>query len=113
MLFKKRLRVLVQYGASPIGELRREDTEFVFSYLPGFFDSGLNALPDFPEPKRGKKYRSSHLWPFFANRIPDLRRDDVKELLRTTGVKRNDELELLVALGRETINNPFYLTPAY
>ena len=112
-MFKRRLKVLVQYGASPIGELRRENADFVFSYLPGFFDSELNALPDFPESKPGKKYRSSHLWPFFANRIPDLRRDDVKELLRTTGVKRNDELELLVALGRETINNPFYLTPAY
>ena len=112
-MFKKRLKVLVQYGSAPIGELYRDGDEYVFAYLPGFFKAGLKPLPDFPNPVRSKRYRSSQLWPFFANRIPDLRRDDVREVIKTGGVKKSDELELLVTLGRETINNPFHLTPAY
>jgi HipA-like protein len=113
-VFNQKRRVLVQYGTTAIGELRRERRGvYAFSYLPGFFQADLKALPDFPDPQIGKKYRSDHLWPFFANRIPDLRRDDVQELIKKNRLKKSDELELLLTLGRETINNPFYLTPAY
>ena len=114
MMFKRQPHVLVQYGTVPIGELRRgRRRDFVFSYLPGFFSTDLKALPDFPNPEMGKQYRSEHLWPFFANRIPDLRRDDVQELMKKNRLRTSDELELLLTLGRETINNPFHLTPAY
>jgi HipA-like protein len=112
-VFKRQAKVLVQYGAVAIGELRRKDHEYLFSYLPAFFNSDLKPLPDFPHPVRGKVYRNAHLWPFFANRIPDLRRDDVQEVIKESRLKKSDELELLVKLGRETINNPFYLTLAY
>ena|SRR5579862_1983255 len=112
-MFKRHPRVLVQYGTVPIGELTRARRDFVFSYLPGFFSTELKALPDFPEPRAGKKYRSEHLWPFFANRIPDLRREDIQELMKKNRLRESDQIELLLALGRETINNPFHLTPAY
>jgi HipA-like protein len=111
-VFRKKPKVLVQFGSLSIGELRREDGSYVFSYLPGFFRADLKALSDFPDPAAGKLYRSRHLWPFFANRIPDLNRDDVQELIKEKQLKKADEFELLLTLGRETINNPFHLVPA-
>jgi HipA-like protein len=110
MFRKRRSKILVQYHAASIGELRREGEQFVFSYLPAFFDTELKPIPDFPDPR--KTYHNTHLWPFFANRIPDLRREDVQEFLRERRLKETDKFDLLLALGRETINNPFQLVPA-
>ena len=110
MFRKRRSKILVQYRATSIGELRKEGDEFVFSYLPAFFDANLKPIPDFPDPKR--TYHNAHLWPFFANRIPDLRRDDVQVFLKERQLKESDKFGLLLTLGRETINNPFQLVPA-
>src|SRR5258708_7333186 len=113
MIFRRQPRILVQYGSVAIGELTREGDKYIFAYLPAFFDSGLKPLPDFPEPRPGKKYKSARLWPFFSSRIPDVRREDVRELMEQENLKATDEFELLIKLGRETINNPFHLSPAY
>lgn len=110
--FKKKTRILLRYGSHNIGELWSDGSRFAFTYLPDFFDLDLKSLPGLPDPVKHKTYKNDELWPFFALRIPDLNREDVRDLLRRRNVTASDKLELLATFGRETINNPFSLAPA-
>ena len=109
---KKGPKILVRYGSRSIGELWFEGELYHFMYLPDFFRLNLKPVPGLPEPEKNKAYERADLWPFFSVRIPDLTRKDVQDIVQSKGLNEKDRLGLLVALGRETINNPFSLAPA-
>ena len=109
---KQKPKILLRYGSHNIGELWSEGSRFAFVYLPDFFNLNLKSIAGLPHPIRNKTYKNDELWPFFSLRIPDLKREDVQDLLRQRGLTESNQLELLAVLGRETINNPFSLAPA-
>lgn len=91
-----------------VGRLSQDRDEFVFEY-----DSAFASSPDIeplsPFPQLRDTYRSKDLWPFFAVRIPPLRRADVRALLESRGVKPGQTLQLLGLLARKSATNPYEL----
>jgi HipA-like protein len=60
-----------------------------------------------------KVYRSSVLFPFFAVRIPDVDRDDVRRKLDEEHVRDPEPADMLRIFGRSVISSPaFELLPA-
>lgn len=59
-----------------------------------------------------KVYRSSVLFPFFAVRVPDVDREDVKRTLQKVRIKKPDVTDLLRLFGRRVVSSPaFELIP--
>ncbi len=65
---------------------------------------------DFPDFNKG--YTSKDLWPFFAARIPTLNQPYHFKKIKKAKIKDDDSVELLKLFGRDTITNPYKLTPA-
>lgn len=60
-----------------------------------------------------KVYRSSVLFPFFAVRIPDVDREDVRRKLEEDCVRDPEPADLLRIFGRRVVSSPaFELLPA-
>lgn len=58
-------------------------------------------------------YRSSVLFPFFAVRIPDVDRDDVRRRLEEDRVRDPEPADMLRIFGRHVVSSPaFELVPA-
>jgi HipA-like protein len=80
-------------------------TIYAFRYLPAFKTLNLAPLPGLPY---SEATRESHdLWPFFAERIPDARRPEVKALMNAKQLDPDDEFRLLAELGSRSITDPF------
>ena len=89
-----------------IGELFQQDSEFVFRYAgPYKSQRGAQALPAFPD--LSEEYRSPHLFPFFAARLPPIEREDVRDALRRLHVHGDDPLRILGKLAKKGIANPY------
>lgn len=59
-----------------------------------------------------KVYRSSVLFPFFAVRVPDVDREDVKRTLQKVRIKKPEVPDLLRLFGRRVVSSPaFELIP--
>jgi HipA-like protein len=91
-----------------IGTLWQEGRDFVFRYDPTFVASP-DAEPISAFPELDETYRSAELWPFFAVRIPPLRREDVRMLLQKRGLRPEQTLEVLGAIARKSATNPYEL----
>jgi HipA-like protein len=103
-------RIEVLYHADIVAELSRtRDGKYVFIYLPAFYEKKLAALPGLPF---GKEHASVELFPFFAERIPELCRPEVLEWLRRHSVDPEDKFELLGTLGKRSVTDSFELHPA-
>jgi hypothetical protein len=50
--------------------------------------------------------------PFFATRIPSLKRAEVKEVIADESIDERDQIQLLRRFGKRTIANPFVLVEA-
>jgi HipA-like protein len=98
----------VLFEGEPVAELSkgRED-RFVFHYLPAFKAKKLAPLPGFQDVDR--MYESADLFPFFAERIPDLRRPEIREWIKTQNLDDANKLELLGALSRHSVTDSFEL----
>lgn len=82
-----------------------------FAYSDEFREqSEISPLVGFPEP--GTVYRTKHLWPFFAVRIPSLLQPAVRQAIYDEEMDPTDEVGLLERFGRKTVANPFILEPA-
>jgi HipA-like protein len=93
-----------------IGVLAKEGPEFVFKYAESFLQrTDLPSLSAFPD--RTREYRSRHLWPFFAVRLPPLDREDIAEIVRAQALDPADPMALLAVLGRKTVTSPYELRP--
>jgi HipA-like protein len=99
----------VHYLGTDVAELVRQKDSYVFRYLEAFQRLGLAPFPGLADVSPTKEYVSPELPRFFAERIPDMRRPEVKELMRQMKVSESDELALLAALGRLSVTDPFEL----
>lgn len=92
-----------------VGELVRDDGEFIFRYSPEYVSTEMKPLRPFPSFNR--EYRSDVLWPFFAVRIPSQKRPEVRQIIDREHIDEDDQIRLLQRLGTRTVSNPFVLRP--
>jgi HipA-like protein len=91
-----------------IGKLELHNGKWIFKYSEEFKNQdSFKPLINFPD--KNKEYSSSHLWPFFASRIPGLGQPIVKDFLHKKGLEKADEVTLLKEFGKRTIANPYIL----
>src|SRR5580698_6477628 len=99
----------VLYHGTDAAELVRQRDHYVFRYLEAFQRLGLASFPGLPDVSPSKEYSSTDLPRFFAERIPDVRRPEIREWIRREQIPEHDELALLAALGRMSVTDPFEL----
>lgn len=98
-------------GKLLIGTLIYDGENWSFKYSDEFKEeSHIIPVIDFPD--RDKEYTSKDLWPFFATRIPTLNQPYHFKKIKKANIQEDDSVELLKLFGKETITNPFTLTPA-
>lgn len=96
------------YDKLRVGNLSLHDGRWRFEYTDEFREHPeLRPLTEFPDTER--RYESDELWPFFATRIPSLKRAEVKEVIDEESIDSRDQLQLLRRFGKRTISNPFVL----
>jgi HipA-like protein len=101
--------LLVSYADQPVAELKRIDGKYSFRYLDAFRELNLSPLPGLP-PTNGETLHDE-LPLFFKERLPDLRRPEINHWLYLhPKVDRNDDLQLLGALGAHSITDSFVLS---
>src|SRR4051794_8116113 len=99
----------VLFHGTDVAELTKYKDRYVFRYLDAFQRLGLAPFPGLPDVKPSKEYVSTDMPRFFAERIPDVRRPEIRELIRREGIPEHDCLALLAALGRLSVTDPFEL----
>lgn len=97
----------VLYHGRAVAEMKKERGKFLFRYLDAFFISGLSPLPGLP-PKR-EFVSFVELPAFFKERLPDVRRPEIKQYIRENGINEKDELEMLGCLGAHSITDSYEL----
>ena len=102
-----RERVLEVYRKTAIklnlvGRLSRENGEFVFRYDPGYVGEPISAFSTM-----NQEYRSSHLWPFFAIRIPPLDREDMRKEITNRSLRKDQIIEILGSVAKISLSNPY------
>jgi len=101
--------LVVSYGDRDVAELKRANGKYVFQYLAAFRELNLSPLPGLP-PADGENLQDE-LPLFFKERLPDLRRPEINRWLQMhPEVDRNDDLQLLGALGAHSITDSFVLS---
>jgi HipA-like protein len=100
-----KLRVMLR--GTDVAELTKLKDHYVFRYLDAFQRLGLAPFPGLPD--IAQEYVSTDLPRFFAERIPDVRRPEIRELIRRERIPEHDHLALLAALGRLSVTDPFEL----
>jgi len=106
------LRYLPPAGPSvTVGHLEFDTQMWTFRYDDEYKKrSDLRPIEGFDDLAR--VYRSSVLFPFFAVRIPDVDREDVKRKLREEHVRHSEPTDLLRIFGRRVASSPaFELVP--
>lgn len=99
------------YGKLLIGILIYDGENWHFKYSDEYRENS-KTIPVIDFPDLNKEYTSKDLWPFFATRIPTLNQPYQFKKIRKANIKEDDSVELLKLFGRDTITNPFKLTPA-
>jgi HipA-like protein len=103
--------LLVSYAGKVVAELKRVGGKYSFRYLDAFQEMNLSPLPGLLQ-KAGESLHDE-LPLFFKERLPDLRRPEVSSWLQANpSVDRNDELQLLGALGAHSITDSFVISRA-
>jgi HipA-like protein len=97
----------VFYHGEPVAELEQFRQGYIFRYLPRFRELSLSPFPGLPPGKGDVPFEQ--LPAFFQERLPDMRRPEIQELIRTLGIQKDNQLELLAQLGAHTITDPFEL----
>jgi hypothetical protein len=101
----------VSYAGRAVAELKRVDRKYSFRYLEAFKEMNLSPLPGLPYVSGEALY--DDLPVFFKERLPDLRRPEVSSWLHAhPSVDRNDDLQLLGALGAHSITDSFVISHA-
>ena len=88
---------------SLVGFLTKEETGFKFKYSLDVIDGKVdNFKPIYPFLDYEKEYSSKTMFSNFSNRIPDSRRNDIKNILKKYNLDRYDEFDLLAKSGGRT-----------
>ena len=85
-----------------VGRLSCEQGEFVFRYDPNYRGKPISAFPNTEQ-----EYRSRHLWPFFAIRIPPLDREDMRREIRNQSLREDQIIEILGSVAKVSVTNPY------
>ena len=85
-----------------VGRLSCEQGEFVFRYDSSYRGEPISAFPDTEE-----EYRSRHLWPFFAIRIPPLDREDMRREIKNQSLGEDQIIEILGSVAKVSVTNPY------
>ena len=99
--------LFVSYQHQPVAELKKEDGKFLFRYLEPFFSLELAPLPGLAPNRQFVSF--SGLPAFFKERLPDLRRPEIRQYIREHNIDENDELQMLSCLGAHSITDSFEL----
>ena len=99
----------ILYQGTLVAELTKvkkpKGPEYTFKYLPAFKDLKLAALPGLHYSEQPQI--SGDLWPFFAERIPDIRRPEIQAWMRLKKLSEYDDIGLIAALGAHSITDPY------
>ena len=85
-----------------VGRLSCEQGEFVFRYDPSYRDKPISAFPS-----TEREYRSRHLWPFFAIRIPPFDREDMRREFGSQSLREDQIMEILGSVAKVSVANPY------
>ncbi len=97
--------LLVLYRDVLVAELKEfAQGGYLFRYLPSFQQMSLSPFPGLP---LGKDSLFEELPAFFQERLPDMRRPEIRELVAKTGIPEGEKLRLLATLGSHAITDPF------
>jgi hypothetical protein len=97
--------LLVLYRDVLVAELKEfAQGGYLFRYLPPFRQMNLAPFPGLPP---GKDSLFSELPAFFQERLPDMRRPEIRELVEKSGIPEGQKLRLLATLGSHAITDPF------
>jgi hypothetical protein len=114
---QKAARFLLRYGPPRerpiiVGHLEFDGRMWTFWYDDEYKErADLRPIEGFDDVDR--VYQSSVLFPFFAVRVPDIDRDDVRRTLEAAHVRRPEVTDLLRMFGRRVVSSPaFELLPA-
>ena len=89
-------------GRYLVGRLSRERDEFVFRYDSDYGEEPISAFPQIDQ-----EYRSQHLWPFFAVRIPPIDREDMRKEILARSLEEDQIIEILGSVARVSVTNPY------
>jgi HipA-like protein len=96
-----------------VGELEFDGEAWTFKYSDEYKQRRAELRPIEGLDDVDLVYRSTRLFPFFAVRIPDAHRTDVKRELERAHVKDPNPVDLLRLFGRHVVSSPaFELVPA-
>jgi HipA-like protein len=99
--------LLVLYHGERVAELRRFSEGYIFRYLPAFRHMRLSPFPGLASDRGDLPFQE--LPAFFQERLPDMRRPEIQEMLKKYRISPDDKLQLLAALGSHAITDPFEL----
>jgi len=95
-----------------VGHLSVADGVWRFQYAPEYRERRTEFRPIEGFKDLDKVYESSVLFPFFAVRIPDEDRPDVRERLAAERIRKPRASDMLRLFGRHVISSPaFELIP--
>ncbi len=99
--------LVVSYQHQTVAELKKEGTKFLFRYLDPFFTLELAPLPGLTPNREFVPF--NELPAFFRERLPDMRRPEIKQFIREHNIDETDELQMLSCLGAHSITDSFEL----
>jgi hypothetical protein len=97
--------LVVLHRDQPIAELEQVDYGYIFRYLPLFDVMRLSPIPGLP-PGKGDQFFYD-LPTYFEERLPDMRRPEIREWMEQRKISPDSKLQLLAQLGSHTITDPF------
>lgn len=101
--------LVVLYQHQPIAELEQlpagHKHRYLFRYLPAFETFRLLPFPGLAFATYDRPFYD--LPTYFEERLPDMRRPDIRELMARYKLSPDQKLQLLAKLGTHTITDPF------
>jgi HipA-like protein len=97
----------VLYQGRPVAELQKFPQGYVFRYLALFRELKLTPFPGLALDKGDLPFED--LPAFFQERLPDMKRPEIRELVRQYGIQQDDKLQLLARVGTHAVTDPFEL----
>jgi HipA-like protein len=97
--------LVVLFHEQPIAELEQVEHGYLFRYLPQFEKMDLSPIPGLPL-ETGDRF-FYELPTYFEERLPDMKRPEIREWMQAHKVSPESKLRLLAQLGAQTITDPF------
>jgi hypothetical protein len=97
--------LLVLYQSERVAELQEFSEGYIFRYLPAFGRLRLSPFPGLSFDKGDLPFEE--LPAFFQERLPDMRRPEIRERIKEEGISLESKLQLLATLGSHAITDPF------